>query len=301
MAEVFGSDGTWSLDGDVVRIVPGTGRRVGGLRRALGEIEVPVQALAGVAHEPGRRGGRLRLRLRPGADPLTQVAAGRLPEASDPYRLAVAADRNGVSEYFADELRTVMALEQVPSAPSDRYLMPGPSVPLTATSPDGSVEFDGDRIRLAWRWGAESSKSSAGHREFTVGDLVGVDWEPAAGLGYGRLSFRREAGGGDLLPEHDPYSLRLWGFDKENWGTLLVAAAVAARLRHPYAPPLPEGGPVRELPAAPADSDSEVLLRRLRELGELHRDGVLTDEEFTEAKKPLLARLRAANSGDGAA
>jgi hypothetical protein len=30
------------------------------------------------------------------------------------------------------------------------------------------------------------------------------------------------------------------------------------------------------------------MLRRLRELGELHRAGVLTDEEFTAAKQALL-------------
>ncbi|MFD0855703.1 SHOCT domain-containing protein [Actinomadura adrarensis] len=30
------------------------------------------------------------------------------------------------------------------------------------------------------------------------------------------------------------------------------------------------------------------MLRRLRELGELHREGVLTDEEFAAAKRTLL-------------
>jgi hypothetical protein len=39
----------------------------------------------------------------------------------------------------------------------------------------------------------------------------------------------------------------------------------------------------------PARSDHhDVLLRRLRELGELHRDGVLTDEEFTLTKAAVL-------------
>jgi hypothetical protein len=32
----------------------------------------------------------------------------------------------------------------------------------------------------------------------------------------------------------------------------------------------------------------DVLLRRLRELGQLHRDGVLTDEEFARAKAAVL-------------
>ncbi|RST19384.1 SHOCT domain-containing protein, partial [Streptomyces sp. WAC04770] len=40
----------------------------------------------------------------------------------------------------------------------------------------------------------------------------------------------------------------------------------------------------------PAD-DHDVLLRRLRELGELHRAGVLTDEEFSTAKQAILRRM----------
>ena len=37
---------------------------------------------------------------------------------------------------------------------------------------------------------------------------------------------------------------------------------------------------------------SDVLLRRLRELGELHREGVLTDEEFTMTKAAVLRGFR---------
>jgi hypothetical protein len=32
-------------------------------------------------------------------------------------------------------------------------------------------------------------------------------------------------------------------------------------------------------------------LRRLRELGDLHRDGILTDEEFATAKQALLRQM----------
>ncbi|WP_286988830.1 SHOCT domain-containing protein [Thermomonospora sp. CIF 1] len=35
----------------------------------------------------------------------------------------------------------------------------------------------------------------------------------------------------------------------------------------------------------------DALLRRLRELGELHRSGVLTDEEFAFAKQAVLRRF----------
>ena len=42
---------------------------------------------------------------------------------------------------------------------------------------------------------------------------------------------------------------------------------------------------------APAEDDHDALLRRLRELGELHKAGILTEEEFTAAKQAVLKRL----------
>jgi hypothetical protein len=76
----------------------------------------------------------------------------------------------------------------------------------------------------------------------------------------------------------------------------LVAAAVQARLPHPAAPAGERPGePEPALPLAaapaPAEDDHDALLRRLRELGELHRSGVLTDEEFTLAKQAVLKRM----------
>jgi hypothetical protein len=49
-----------------------------------------------------------------------------------------------------------------------------------------------------------------------------------------------------------------------------------------------------ELPSpavASAEDDHDALLRRLRELGELHRAGVLTDDEFALAKQAILKRM----------
>ncbi|MZE77148.1 Tat pathway signal sequence domain protein, partial [Streptomyces sp. SID5475] len=44
-------------------------------------------------------------------------------------------------------------------------------------------------------------------------------------------------------------------------------------------------------PRSPGGEDHDALLRRLRELGELYQAGVLTDEEFTAAKKAVLGRF----------
>ncbi|WP_432073656.1 DUF4429 domain-containing protein [Streptomyces wuyuanensis] len=287
MAEIIQKDGTWAFDGQTVRIVPGTGK-THPLRQALGELAVPLEALAGVAFEPGRRGGRLRLKLRDGSDPLLLAADGRLPESGDPYRLPVENDRSGVAEYFVDELRNALLLDQVPDGPVDRFLLPGPAVPVSGGGGDGTASFDGDTIRLTWNWKAEESKASSGASTFPLSEVSGVRWLPAIGLENGHLRFLLDGRSAQRPAKHDPYALDLWGLSRKEYTAVLVAAAVTARLPHPSAPARTPG----ELPAAaPAADDHDALLRRLRELGELHRAGILTDEEFSTAKQAVLKRM----------
>lgn len=291
-------DGTWTFDGEILRIVPGRDRSVKKLRQLLGEVRVPLEAVAGIAYEPGKKGGRLRLRLREGADPFSQAARGRIADAADPYQLVVDADRTGAAEYFVTEVRNALVIEQVPDGPSERYLMPGPELPVVVPAGDGSATFDGESIRLEWNWAAEEVKKSAGSQRFTLKDLNSVEWSPATGMENGCLRFHvKGVTPHKFAPKHDPHCLVLWGFDKEVRTTALLVAAVLARLPHPSGahPPAVEP-PVEplsiEAPAAPAGSDDpDSLLRRLRELGDLHKDGILTDEEFTTAKQALLRRF----------
>ena len=121
MAEIIQRDGTWVFDGDALRLTPGRDRNVSLLRRTLGELVVPLGALAGVSFEQGKKSGRLRLRLRDGADPLLQASGGRLTEPNDPYQLLVESDRYGVAEYFTDEVRGALLLDEVPSDPASGF------------------------------------------------------------------------------------------------------------------------------------------------------------------------------------
>jgi hypothetical protein len=135
-----------------------------------------------------------------------------------------------------------------------------------------------------------------------------VEWLPNSGYEDGFLRFMaRDTVFSKLPPEKDPFALDLWGSARRDLLTALVATAVTARLPHPstrtgeYVPSPPPRlqaaardavPPQRRRPplagsgAEPEDHD--VLLRRLRELGELHRDGVLTDEEFAATKAAVL-------------
>ncbi|MFI6081437.1 DUF4429 domain-containing protein [Streptomyces sp. NPDC051217] len=296
MAEIIQRDGTWTFDGDTVRIVPGSDKRVSLLRKSLGEIAVPLRALAGITFEQGRKSGRLRLRLREGADPLTRVAGGKLDDGSDPYQLTVESDRTGVAEYVVDEVRNALLLDEVESGPTDRYLLPGPSLPITMGAGDGTVTFDGEQIRLEWNWKTEESKSSRGMTTLAIRDVDSVEWRPSAGMENGFLRFV-VGKGNSPAPKYDPLSVELYGFRKDPL-MALVAAAVVARMPHPNAAPAAvpdltktaDGADVPPQPAASGD-DHDALLRRLRELGELHQAGILTEEEFTTAKQAVLKRL----------
>jgi hypothetical protein len=99
----------------------------------------------------------------------------------------------------------------------------------------------------------------------------------------------REAPFGELPPGKDPYALDLWGSTRRDLLTALVATAVTARLPHPSTRTGAHVDRHRPAPTVPTPSDHhDVLLRRLRELGELHHDGVLTDEEFALTKAAVL-------------
>ncbi|MEU5953958.1 DUF4429 domain-containing protein [Streptomyces sp. NPDC047525] len=296
MAEIIQRDGTWTFDGETLRLVPGRDKNVSLLRKSLGELAVPLGALAGIAFEQGKKSGRLRLRLRDGADPLLQAAGGKLGDAADPYQLTVESDRYGVAEYVVDEVRNALLIEQVPAASCDSYLLPGPSVPLSVSAGDGTASFDGEHIRLEWNWKTEEAKSASGTRSLALADVAAVEWQPAVGLENGYLRFTVRHSPTKAPPKYDPNSVELWGFKKDPL-MALVAAAVQVRLPHPAeAPGLAESprapGPLPAAVApAPAEDDHDALLRRLRELGELHQSGILTDEEFAAAKQAVLKRL----------
>ncbi|MEV7323756.1 DUF4429 domain-containing protein [Streptomyces sp. NPDC093970] len=285
MAEIIQRDATWVFGTDALRLTPGRDRNVSVLRRALGELAVPLHALAGVSFERGRRSGRLRLRLRDGADPLPHATGGRLAEAHDPFLLTVEPDRFGVAEYFTDEVRDALLLARVPGTAVTGYLLPGPSLPLSVSAGDGTASFDGERVRLEWNWKTEDVKAATGPRTLALADILGVEWQPSAGLENGHLRFRVRGAATGMRAKYDPNAVELWGFGRDPL-MALVATAVQARLPHPStAPP----GPGRTGGEAGADHDA--LLRRLRELGELRREGVLTEEEFASAKQAVLKRM----------
>ncbi|MDF3301083.1 DUF4429 domain-containing protein [Streptomyces tropicalis] len=300
MAEIIQRDGTWAFDGSTVRITPGLHRSVPLFRRACGEIAVPLEAVSGVDHEPDGGRGRLRLRLRAGADPLLEATGGRLPEAADPYRLRLDPRRSAAAGYLAGEIRRALLLDRVPTGPAGSYLLAGPPVPVSVRTSDGTVSFDGARVRIDWAATSDRAKRALGPRVIALGDLTAVQWRPTSPRAEGLLRFvTRETAVRALPPERDPGALDLWGSARRDLLTALVAAAVTARLPHPStrAAGPPPGRRGRPLVPSARTGRHDVLLRRLRALGELHRDGVLTDEELARTRAAVLRGSASAAAG----
>ncbi|MFD5268672.1 DUF4429 domain-containing protein [Streptomyces sp. NPDC058335] len=275
-----GFHAAWEFESDSVLIRYERGIRTPKLFSALGERRIPLAAIEAVTLEPGRRGTVvLRIAPRPGADPLTEAAAGQLKDNCDPYRLVLPGERDALAEYYADELRAGLT----ESGPAERFLVAAPEVPLSFKAYDAKASFDGRTVRFRWFWtGASSAKWKAGDQSFAVSELSGVEWRsPEVFEGYLRLLR------GDDLPaqaDQDPATVVFglgYGAVHES---LPFAAAVLSAVRR-------GGGPMAAVAASSPRRDPADVAERIRHLGELHTAGLVTDEEFSAKKAELLAEL----------
>ena len=284
-----GFHAAWEFESDSVLIRFERGIRTPKLFQVLGERRIPHEAVSAVTVSPGKRGTvALRLVPRPGADPLMEAAAGQLKESSDPYRLVLPAERETLASYYADELRPLVS--DTPETPPDRFLVAAPEAPMQFKAYDGKASFDGKTVSFRWFWtGASSAKWKAGDQSFLVSDLAGVEWRsPELFEGHLRLLHRSPsvAGSRPERADQDPASV-VFGL---GYGpvheSLPFAASVLGALRS--APP-----PATARPAvgAAARRDPADIADRIRHLGELHKVGLVTDEEFSAKKAQLLAEL----------
>ncbi|WP_369197366.1 DUF4429 domain-containing protein [Streptomyces djakartensis] len=279
---LVGFHATWEFESDSVLIRYERGIRTPKLFQALGERRVPLEAIAGVSLTRGKRGTVvLRVEPRPGADPLMEAAAGQLKESCDPYRLVLPAEREMLAEYYADELKSLLA----ESGPADRFLVEPPKGPSSFKAYDGKAAFDGRTVSFRWFWtGASSAKWKAGDQSFPVGELNGVEWRsPEVFEGHLRLLRRDGAAVTPAQADQDPAAV-VFGL---GYGpvheSLPFAAAVLAAVR--------TSDPLAAVPAARPRRDPADIAERIRHLGELHQAGLVTDEEFSVKKSELLAEL----------
>ncbi|MFJ8195784.1 DUF4429 domain-containing protein [Streptomyces sp. NPDC096152] len=279
-----GFHAAWEFESDSVLIRYERGIRTPKLFQVLGERRIPLAALADVTLTPGRRGTVvLRAEPRAGADPLMEAAAGQLKEGCDPYRLVLPAERETLAEYYADELRAHLT----GAGPAERHLVAAPETPLRFKAYDGKASFDGTAVRYRWSWtGASSEKWKAGDQSFPVTGLGGVEWRsPEVFEGHLRLLPRDGGAAPPPQPDRDPAAVVFGlGYGPVHESLPFAAAVLAAVRANGPATPAP-------VPVPAGRRDPADIAERIRHLGELHRAGLVTDEEFSLKKAELLSEL----------
>ncbi|WP_026127816.1 DUF4429 domain-containing protein [Nocardiopsis lucentensis] len=296
MEELRGHHGTWRFDGQTVRLRFDSGRRVPTLFKHLGECAVPLAAVREIEFDRGdrKRGWRLRLRLVDGADPYANLGVpGR--GGTSPLLLTGPHDRELVAEYVADELTSTVRLarETADGVPDPRQVARGlvARLPFQARTAEGSATFDGTRVRIQWDGlMAGSAKEKEKAREFRLTEIAEARWLPPVDLTEGllRIELRGVTVSEATDIEHDFFTLASHG-TKGGDETLLMAATINAHLTPspvPEAAALPGAGP-----SPSTEQDAETIFATIRELGRLHAEGLLTDEEFGAKKAELLGRL----------
>lgn len=300
MEELRGHHAIWRFDEENVRVSFGTGRKVPTLFKALGQCSVPLAAVREVEFDPGDRkhGWRLRLRLVDGADPYARLETSGAAQTVTPLQLTGPHDLELVAEYSADRIaESARYARETLTAPLDPVqtalgLVARP--PFQARTGEGSASFDGQRVRLQWDgWMASTAKGTEKSREFPFGEIESLQWFPQVDFDEG---FLRVVLRGVTLPEasgleNDFFTLASHGL-KGSEESLLLAATVNTHIALAEEGTAVEGAgePARLEAARPAD-DSEAIFAKIRELGSLHAEGLLTDSEFSTKKAELLDRL----------
>lgn len=287
MEELHGHHAIWRFDEERVRFGFGTGRKVPQLLRALGHCTVPLVAVRDVEFDPGdrKRGWRLRLRLVDGADPYTELDT--TGTASTPLLLTGAHDKELVAEYFSEQLAasTRFARETAQERPDPAVIARGlvARPPLQVRTAEGSASFDGDRMRLQWDgWMTSTPKEREQFREYRLSEVDRVQWTPQVDFSEG---FLRVVLRGVTLTEtsdleNDFFTLVSHGA-KGSDETLLMAATVNS-----HTVPVEEPAELET-----AGDDGDVIFAKIRELGRLRAEGLLTEDEFSTKKAELLDRL----------
>ncbi|RBQ18342.1 hypothetical protein DP939_20975 [Spongiactinospora rosea] len=301
MDELQGKTATWQFDEEKVVIRYSTRWRTHALLKVLARCEVPLPAVAAVEFaSAGKKGWRLQLRLRERADPYAAVGP-LLAEKGQPFLLTGGPDTELVAEYHADQMRLLADAARLGDGrrPPEEYALGlVPPVPLHIQTSEGSARFDGQTIRLEWSDDASFRKSRKRRMEYALTDIRRMDWFPQKSLdeGYLRIvTWDEDTGAGSAKPSKDFTCLLTEDSAKQDAWTLVMAATVTAHLWAATAGhalnPQTETAQLTTGPGTVADADARSVYDRIRELGRLHKEGMLTDEEFTSKKAELLNRL----------
>ncbi|MCF6471884.1 DUF4429 domain-containing protein [Nonomuraea sp. MG754425] len=297
MDELQGKTATWLLGEDKVIIQYSSRWRTHALLKVLARCEIPLPAIAAVDFTSlGKKGWRLQLRLREHADPYAAVGP-MLAERAQPFLLTGEPDTELLADYHADQIRIAADAARNGDgerAPEEYALALVPPVPLHIRTSEGTAMFDGQAVRLEWSDDASSPKTRKRRMEYALADIQRIEWFPQKSMndGYLRIvTWQRDPDAKPAKPGKDFACLLTENSARQDAWTLVMAATVTAHLW--TAAPRAAGSRQAAIaqPSAEAEAAALSVYDRIRELGRLHKEGLLTDEEFTSKKAELLDRL----------
>jgi len=156
--------------------------------------------------------------------------------------------------------------------------------PLTVKGYNGTVTFDGEFVTLTRKGFIARSTVGKGEKRMHISRITAVQWKQPGALVNGFLEFTLP-GGVERRSQ--------WGRQTRdavgNENAVVVTRAQAAAfepMRKALESAIAEQHQVT--PTVPSAVPEPGLAAQIRELGELHEAGVLSDDEFTAAKGRLI-------------
>lgn len=289
--ELVGAGATWVFENDRIDINYSSGLGHPRLLRKLKHRSIPYQAISRATATGGDGNPQLVLHLRPGADPLTEVAAGQLDDDAEPHQLELEPDQQDLANYYADHVNDHCSLNPDAGSPAPRFLVEVDQAPRRLKGFDGEATFDGSAVEFHWHEDASTAKHRSSRRRFPLTEIAGVRWV-RPGLASGHLQLVLHGETADVSPSDNDHAL-LFGLGYGSTATSLPFAAAVLAAAQAAGSATSAGRPA--LPAAAphqpdAMSRSEILAT-IRELGELHQAGIVSQQEFEQKKRELLDRL----------
>ncbi|MGW1680386.1 DUF4429 domain-containing protein [Saccharopolyspora sp. NPDC002376] len=296
--ELVGSNATWVFESDRIEINYSSGLGHPRLLRKLKHRNIPYQAISRATAAGGDGNPQLALHLRPGADPLTEVAAGQLDDDAEPHQIELDQDQQELASYYADYVNNHCTLNDDAAAPTPRFLVEVDQAPRRLKGYDGEAVFDGSAVEFHWHTDASAVKHRSPKRRFPLTEIAGVEWVKP-GLTSGHFALITHGESTNVSPDDNDHALLFGlGFGATATSLPFAAAVLAATQQvNPSVGPAAVGPAISAermaLPAAPQKPEVSraEILATIRELGELYKADILSQQEFEQKKRELLDQL----------
>jgi Domain of unknown function (DUF4429) len=158
---------------------------------------------------------------------------------------------------------------------------------ITAKGHTGTVEFDGTYITIVRKGFLARASVGKGEKRIPLASLTAVQWKPAGAMVNGYIEF--SLGGGNETKSRFGKATTDAAHNENAVVFTKSQMPAFAHLRSAIEQAQAEHWQQSQHPALPAQPTGNDLARSIGELAALHQQGVLSDQEFADAKQRLIA------------